>query len=110
MTVNGSQQEGWEPAQIAQLRIGHYIRIDHRWFDHPFVRRMFQISTEKELQVLRDSPPERIFVRQPPPVGEPAAADVAQLRNQREGLAAAQARMREALQRAQLAYSGAGLR
>lgn len=108
MTVNGSQQEGWEPAQIAQLRIGHYIRIDHRWFDHPFVRRMFQISTEKELQVLRDSPPERIFVRQPPPVGEPAAADVAQLRNQREGLAAAQARMREALQRAQLAYSALG--
>jgi len=106
--LNGSQQEGWEPAQIAQLRIGQHIRIDHRWFDHPFVRRMFRISTESELQVLRDKAPARVFVRQDPPEGEPALVAVADTRNQREGLASAQARMRESLQRAQQAYSALG--
>jgi hypothetical protein len=107
--VNGSQQDGWEPAQIAQLRIGQHIRIDHRWFDHPFVRRMFRISTESELQVLREKAPTRVFVRKEPPEGEPAPVEVAAVtRSQLEGLASAQARMREALQRAQLAYSALG--
>ena len=106
--MNGSQQDGWEPAQIAQLRIGQHIRIDHRWFDHPFVRRMFRISTESELQVLREKAPARVFVRQEQPEGQPAPVEVTDARKQREGLASAQARMREALQRAQLAYSALG--
>jgi hypothetical protein len=106
--VSESQQDGWEPAQVAQLRVGQYIRIDHRWFDHPFVRRMFRISSEKELQVLRERAPTRVFVRQEQPAGEPAPVEVVDMRNQRDGLAAAQARMREALQRAQLAYSALG--
>lgn len=102
--MNASQQEGWESAQGAQLRIGQYIRIDHRWFEHPFVRRMFQISTEKELEILRQTEPTRVFVRLEPP----AIPDGTDLRAQREGLAAAQARMREALQRSQLAYAALG--
>lgn len=112
--MKGSQQDGWEPAQVAQLRIGQYIRIDLRWFDHPFIRRMFQISTEKELELLRREPPARIFVRQASPEAgseagaEAAVAEASALQNQREGLAAAQARMREALQRAQLAYAALG--
>jgi len=105
--MNGSQQ-GWEPAQLAQLRVGQYIRIDHRWFDHPFVRRMFRISSEKELQVLREKKPTRVFVRQEQTAGEAATVEVVDTRNQRDALASAQARMREALQRAQLAYSALG--
>ncbi len=105
--MNGSQQ-GWEPAQLAQLRVGQYIRIDHRWFDHPFVRRMFRISSEKELQVLREKKPTRVFVRQEQTAGEAATVEVVDARNQRDALASAQARMREALQRAQLAYSALG--
>ena len=102
--MKGSQQEGWAPAEIAQLRVGQYIRIDHRWFDHPFVRRMFQISTEKELEILRQAAPSRVFVLQE----QPAAPDATDLRGEREGLSAAQARMREALTRAQQAYAALG--
>jgi HD-GYP domain-containing protein (c-di-GMP phosphodiesterase class II) len=128
--VTGSQSpEGWEPVQIPQLRVGHYIKIDHRWFDHPFVRRMFQITTEKELETIREVELTRIFVNpgqstvDPPPadsgaapVEEDAAAQAASreqavaadVKAQREGLAAAQARQRETLERAQYVYAALG--
>ena len=52
----------WEPIGAEALRIGHFIKIDHRWFDHPFVRRSFQISSERELGVIREVKLTRIFV------------------------------------------------
>jgi len=52
----------WEPIGAEALRIGHFIKIDHRWFDHPFVRRSFQISSERELGVIREVQLTRIFV------------------------------------------------
>lgn len=57
-----NDMERWEPVEAAQLRVGDYIRIDHRWFDHPFVRRMFRISSEQEITTMRDMQLTRIFV------------------------------------------------
>jgi HD-GYP domain-containing protein (c-di-GMP phosphodiesterase class II) len=44
----------WEPIEADALQIGHFIKIDQRWFDHPFVRRTFQISSERELAIIRE--------------------------------------------------------
>lgn len=52
----------WEPIEADALRIGHFIKIDHRWFDHPFVRRSFQVSSERELAVIREVQLTRMFV------------------------------------------------
>jgi hypothetical protein len=117
--------ERWEPIEIPQLRIGHYIKINHRWFDHPFVRRMFEITSERELAIIREVALTRIFVDQnrsapaieaaanveaaPPAAGAQPdnALEAAALKAQREGLAAAQARARATLERAQ--YANAAL-
>jgi hypothetical protein len=73
----------WEPAEAGDLKVGDYIRIDHRWFDHPFERRMFRISSEKEIATIRDTELTRVFVdrtpppeetQQTPPAAEPLAA------------------------------------
>jgi hypothetical protein len=68
----------WEPAEAGDLKVGDYIRIDHRWFDHPFERRMFRITTEKEIATIRDTELTRVFVDRAPPPTEaeamPAAA------------------------------------
>ncbi|MEJ0099807.1 MAG: HD domain-containing phosphohydrolase [Pseudomonadota bacterium] len=56
------EQEAWEPTEPGDLKIGDYIRIDHRWFDHPFERRFFRISTDKELGIIRDRQLTRVFV------------------------------------------------
>jgi HD-GYP domain-containing protein (c-di-GMP phosphodiesterase class II) len=72
----------WEPIEADQLQIGQCIRINHRWFDHPFVRRSFQISSEREIATIREVQLTRMFVDRnrvaagtatPEPV--PAAAD-----------------------------------
>jgi HD-GYP domain-containing protein (c-di-GMP phosphodiesterase class II) len=52
----------WEPIEPDQLQIGHFIKIDHRWFDHPFVRRSFQLSSERELATIREVKLTRVFV------------------------------------------------
>ncbi|MEO6186832.1 MAG: HD domain-containing phosphohydrolase [Steroidobacteraceae bacterium] len=54
--------DSWEPIEAAQVQIGHYIKINHRWFDHPFVRRMFQITSEREIAIIRDVELSRMFV------------------------------------------------
>jgi HD-GYP domain-containing protein (c-di-GMP phosphodiesterase class II) len=54
--------DSWEPIEAEQVQIGHYIKINHRWFDHPFVRRMFQITSEREIAIIRDVELSRMFV------------------------------------------------
>lgn len=52
----------WEAIEPDQLQIGMTIKIDHRWFDHPFVRRSFQISSEREIGIIREVKLTRVFV------------------------------------------------
>ncbi|MEO6080987.1 MAG: HD domain-containing phosphohydrolase [Steroidobacteraceae bacterium] len=66
----------WEPIEADQLQIGHYIKINHRWLDHPFVRRSFQISSEREIATIREVQLTRMFVdrgRSVAAAGNPAA-------------------------------------
>lgn len=85
-----TETENWEPIEPDQLQIGHYIKINHRWFDHPFIRRMFQISSEREIAIVKEVQLTRMFVDRarsqnaspsaaapaaaPPPAAEPVPA------------------------------------
>jgi len=76
-----SDPHAWESAEAGDLKVGDYIRIDHRWFDHPFERRMFRITAEKEIATIRDIELTRVFVDRSPaaePAPEAAAPAVAQ--------------------------------
>ena len=42
--------------------MGHYIKINHRWFDHPFVRRIFRITSEDEVAIIRNARLTKLFV------------------------------------------------
>jgi hypothetical protein len=57
-----AEQEAWSPAEAGDLKVGDHIRIDHRWFDHPFERRMFRISSDKEIDIIRERELTRVFV------------------------------------------------
>jgi HD-GYP domain-containing protein (c-di-GMP phosphodiesterase class II) len=65
-----SAQEFWEPATAETLAVGDTIRIDHRWVDHPFERRLFRISSDKEIATIRDTGLTRVFVDRSPPAEE----------------------------------------
>lgn len=68
-----TETQVWEPATADDLRVGDHIRIDHRWFDHPFDRRMFRISADAEIAIIRDQALTRVFVdRTPAQEQEPA--------------------------------------
>ncbi len=122
--------DSWEPIEAAQVQIGHYIKINHRWFDHPFVRRMFQLTSEREIAIIRDVELSRMFVDHrrsvvegtaAEPVAAPAdvvaaaepaedeqaakIAEQARINAQREALAAARARDRVTLERGQALMS-----
>lgn len=127
--VTASEEEHWDPIEIDQLRIGQYIKINHRWFDHPFVRRMFQITAQRELDIIREAQLTRIFVNRDRSVADPAVMqqpeiivppdpdappespsedpglDAAAIREQREALLAAQMRGQVTLERAQYVLS-----
>ena len=123
--MKSGEKERWEPIENDRLQIGHYIRINHRWFDHPFVRRMFQITDQRELDIIREAQLTRIFIdpdrsatgpavpEQPeiivppdpdalpdPPGGTPGS-DASSIRSQREALSAAQLRGQVTMERAQ---------
>jgi HD-GYP domain-containing protein (c-di-GMP phosphodiesterase class II) len=71
--------DSWEPIEADQLQIGLHIKINHRWFDHPFVRRSFQISSEREIATIREVQLTRMFVdrsRSAAPASAEAAAPV----------------------------------
>ena len=43
----------WLPLAPALLRVGLYIKIDHGWMAHPFVRDTFTISSPTEISIIR---------------------------------------------------------
>ncbi|HTQ36663.1 MAG TPA: DUF3391 domain-containing protein [Steroidobacteraceae bacterium] len=69
-----TDREAWEPATAGDLKIGDYIRIDHRWFDHPFERRMFRIGSDKEIAIIREQELTRVFVDRTPVLDKAAPA------------------------------------
>jgi hypothetical protein len=69
-----TERETWEPATADDLKVGDLIRIDHRWFDHPFERRMFRISTDREIAIIREKELTRVHVERTPPLAEAVGA------------------------------------
>lgn len=57
-----TQQEAWDSVDPVQVKVGDRIRIDRRWFDHPFERRLFQVDSEREIGLLRNSQLKNVFV------------------------------------------------
>jgi HD-GYP domain-containing protein (c-di-GMP phosphodiesterase class II) len=43
----------WLPLDPALLRVGLYIKIDHSWMEHPFVRNVFTVSSPTEIAIIR---------------------------------------------------------
>ncbi len=43
----------WLPLDPVLLRLGLYIKIDHAWMDHPFVRNIFTVSSPTEIAIIR---------------------------------------------------------
>ena len=51
----------WIPVTVDQLRIGLFIKVDHTWLEHPFVRSTFRISSPSEIAIIRQYGLTRIF-------------------------------------------------
>ena len=43
----------WLPLDPVLLRLGLYIKIDHPWKEHPFIRNTFTISSPSEIAIIR---------------------------------------------------------
>lgn len=56
------KSENWEPISADELRVGHYIKIDHHWLAHSFARNVFQISREQEIETIRNTGLTRLYV------------------------------------------------
>ena len=52
----------WQPIGADQLRIGHFLRIGDRWFDHPFLQSRFRITTADELALIRAASLSKLFI------------------------------------------------
>jgi len=52
----------WMPTRVEELRVGHYLRIGHAWFDHPFLLNTFTISSLVEIGVIREAGIKRLFI------------------------------------------------
>ncbi len=57
-----TRADNWVPIRPEQLRVGHYIKINHSWFDHPFVRRIFRIGSEEEVAIIRAGRLTKLYV------------------------------------------------
>lgn len=75
-------EAAWQPIEANDLRIGHYVRIGDRWFEHPFLKGTFLLSTEEELAAIRAADlaliyidPARSTVAATPPATTPVAED-----------------------------------
>jgi hypothetical protein len=55
-------QDAWQSVSVDQLEVGQFIRLGHRWFEHPFLLNRFRIASEKEIAIIRDARLTRIFV------------------------------------------------
>lgn len=71
-----TDKEAVKAVNADDLKIGDYIRIDHRWIDHPFERRRFRIASEQEIALIREHELTRVFVEpDPATVAESGAAE-----------------------------------
>lgn len=43
----------WLPLSLNRLQIGLFIRLDHHWMQHPFVRNSFMISSPSEIGIIK---------------------------------------------------------
>ncbi len=43
----------WLPLDPRLLRVGLYIKIDHGWMEHPFVRNTFTVSSPTEIAIIQ---------------------------------------------------------
>ena len=64
-----TSDDNWIPIRADQLRVGHYVKINHSWFDHPFVRRIFRIDSEEELAIIRKGRLTKLYVDRERSVG-----------------------------------------
>jgi HD-GYP domain-containing protein (c-di-GMP phosphodiesterase class II) len=55
-------QETWQSVSVDQLQVGQFIRLGHRWFEHPFLLNRFRIASEKEIAIIRDARLTRLYV------------------------------------------------
>ena len=51
----------WLPIHHAQLRIGLYVKVDHSWLEHPFVRNTFTISSPSEIAIIQKNQLFKLF-------------------------------------------------
>jgi HD-GYP domain-containing protein (c-di-GMP phosphodiesterase class II) len=54
--------ELWKPVSIDQLRVGHFVRLGHRWFEHPFLLNRFRISSDSEIAIMRDARLTKVYI------------------------------------------------
>lgn len=52
----------WMPTRVEELRVGHYLRIGHAWFDHPFLVNTLNVSSLREIGVIREAGIKRLFI------------------------------------------------
>jgi hypothetical protein len=57
-TVNSA---AWLPIGADELRVGHYVRIGDRWFEHPFLKSTFMISSAEEIAAIRAAGLAQVF-------------------------------------------------
>jgi len=51
----------WLPLDPTLLRVGLYIKLDHSWMEHPFVRNTFTVSSPTEIAIIRKHRLTKIF-------------------------------------------------
>jgi len=54
--------ESWQPISIDALRIGHFVRLGHRWFEHPFLLNRFRIASDHDIAIIREARLSKLFV------------------------------------------------
>ncbi len=60
--VGSVNSVAWQPIAAEQLRIGHFVRIGDRWFDHPFLQSRFRITTAEEVALIRAAGLSQLYV------------------------------------------------
>ena len=49
------------PMPLNELRIGLYIKLECSWWNHPFAKSKFKITSAKEIKTLKAIPKVKIF-------------------------------------------------
>lgn len=47
--------ESWQPIRVDALRVGHFVRLGHRWFEHPFLLNRFRIASDHDIAIIREA-------------------------------------------------------